>query len=67
MMLLHVPADGSKATVISFPRDSYVDIPGHGKNKLNSAYVDGMNDTQGTLDQKKAGGARCCSRTPSRT
>lgn len=57
MMLLHVPADGSKATVISFPRDSYVDIPGHGKNKLNSAYVNGVNDTNGTPDQKKAGGA----------
>ncbi len=47
MMLLHVPADGSKATVISFPRDSYVAIPGHGMNKLNSAYVDGMNDSNG--------------------
>ncbi|HEX2902136.1 MAG TPA: LCP family protein [Jatrophihabitans sp.] len=58
MMLLHVPADGSKATVISFPRDSYVDIPGHGKNKLNSAYPDGVNDTKGTIDQKKAGGAQ---------
>lgn len=58
MMLLHVPADGSKATVISFPRDSYVAIPGHGMNKLNSAYVDGMNDTQGTPDQKKAAGAK---------
>jgi LCP family protein required for cell wall assembly len=53
MMLLHVPADGSKATVISFPRDSYVDIPGHGKNKLNSAYVSGMNDANGN----KAAGA----------
>jgi LCP family protein required for cell wall assembly len=47
MMLLHVPADGSKATVISFPRDSYVSIPGHGKAKLNSAYPDGMNDSHG--------------------
>ena len=47
MMLLHVPADGSKATVISFPRDSYVAIPGHGMNKLNSAYPDGMNDSHG--------------------
>lgn len=47
MMLLHVPADGSKATVISFPRDSYVAIPGHGKSKLNSAYPDGMNDSHG--------------------
>ena len=53
MMLLHVPADGSKATVISFPRDSYVAIPGHGKNKLNSAYVDGVADSHGN----KAAGA----------
>ncbi|MFL6164591.1 MAG: LCP family protein [Jatrophihabitantaceae bacterium] len=47
MMLLHVPADGSKATVISFPRDSYVAIPGHGMSKLNSAYPDGLNDSHG--------------------
>jgi LCP family protein required for cell wall assembly len=53
MMLLHVPADGSKATVISFPRDSYVAIPGHGMNKLNSAYVFGVNDSHGD----KAAGA----------
>lgn len=38
IILLHVPADGGKATGISIPRDSYVDIPGYGKNKINSAY-----------------------------
>ena len=38
MMILHVPADGTKATLISFPRDSWVTIPGYGSNKLNSAY-----------------------------
>jgi LCP family protein required for cell wall assembly len=38
IILLHVPADGSKATGISIPRDSYVDIPGYDKNKINSAY-----------------------------
>jgi LCP family protein required for cell wall assembly len=43
MMLMHVPADGSRATAISFPRDSYVSIPGYGKNKLNSAYFFGSN------------------------
>jgi LCP family protein required for cell wall assembly len=47
MMLLHVPANGSKATVISFPRDSYVDIPGHGKNKLNAAYPIGVASSNG--------------------
>jgi LCP family protein required for cell wall assembly len=40
-MILHIPADGSKATLISFPRDAWVDIPDNGKGKLNSAYGDG--------------------------
>src|SRR5262249_29440496 len=53
MMLMHLPANGQKATVISFPRDSYVAIPGHGMAKLNSAYVDGMQDHNGD----KAAGA----------
>jgi LCP family protein required for cell wall assembly len=43
IMLLHVPADGAKATIISFPRDSYVDIPGYGMDKINAAYPDGYN------------------------
>jgi LCP family protein required for cell wall assembly len=38
VMLLHIPAGGGKATVVSFPRDSWVDIPGYGKGKLNSAF-----------------------------
>jgi LCP family protein required for cell wall assembly len=41
MILVHVPADGSKASFVSFPRDSYVQIPGHGWGKLNSAYAYG--------------------------
>jgi LCP family protein required for cell wall assembly len=44
MMVLHVPADGRKAVVIGIPRDSYVAIPGHGMNKINSAYKDGYLD-----------------------
>jgi LCP family protein required for cell wall assembly len=47
MMVLHVPADGTKPTVISLPRDSWVDIPGHGKGKLNSAFAIGVNDGGG--------------------
>lgn len=39
MMVLHVPADGSTATLISFPRDSWVDIPGYGMDKLNAAFT----------------------------
>jgi LCP family protein required for cell wall assembly len=43
MMVLHIPADGSRATIVSFPRDSWVDVPGNGKGKINSAYGDGYN------------------------
>jgi LCP family protein required for cell wall assembly len=43
MMIMHIPADGSKATLISFPRDSWVSIPGYGKSKLNAAYGYGSN------------------------
>ncbi|MDT4906069.1 MAG: hypothetical protein QOH52_4085 [Pseudonocardiales bacterium] len=43
MMLLHVPANGSRPTLVSFPRDSWVSIPGHGQGKINSAYPLGYN------------------------
>jgi LCP family protein required for cell wall assembly len=59
MMLMHVPANGSRASVISFPRDSYVAIPGHGMGKLNSAYSYGVQDAGGDA----AGGARLLIRT----
>lgn len=38
ILLLHVPADGPTA-LISLPRDTYVDVPGHGASKLNSAFA----------------------------
>ena len=41
MVLVHVPADHSQVTLIHFPRDLYVSIPGKGKNKLNAAYAFG--------------------------
>lgn len=37
IMLLHVPESGPTA-LISLPRDTYVEIPGYGSNKLNAAY-----------------------------
>jgi len=41
IMLLHMPANGTRPTLVSMPRDSYVPIPGHGYNKLNAAYAYG--------------------------
>lgn len=43
LILIRIPNDGSKASAMSFPRDSYVEVPGHGKNKVNSAYAFGRN------------------------
>jgi len=40
IILLHKPSSGSP-TLVSLPRDSYVSIPGHGKNKLNAAFAFG--------------------------
>ena len=37
-MLVHVPADHSYVEVVSLPRDSWVNIPGHGMNKINAAF-----------------------------
>ncbi|MBA3523926.1 MAG: LCP family protein, partial [Geodermatophilaceae bacterium] len=60
MMVVHLPADGGSATVVSFPRDSYVDIPGFGEAKLNSAYAIGVsNAAEGaTGDEQDAAGAQ---------
>ncbi|MEV5969536.1 LCP family protein [Streptomyces sp. NPDC051921] len=38
MMLVHIPDDHSAAYVVSLPRDSWVDVPGRGRAKLNAAF-----------------------------
>ncbi|MDT4934253.1 MAG: hypothetical protein QOK11_2145, partial [Pseudonocardiales bacterium] len=58
MMIVHVPANGTKATLISLPRDSYVDIPGFGMDKLNAAYPDAYNAAAGAAAAKRAAGAK---------
>ena len=41
IMIVRFTADRQHAQVISIPRDSWVDIPGHGKNKINAAWAFG--------------------------
>lgn len=41
MMLVHVSEDKDAVYVMSFPRDLYVDIPGHGKDRINAALAFG--------------------------
>jgi LCP family protein required for cell wall assembly len=39
ILILHMPGSGGgKPVLISIPRDSYVDIPGYGMNKINAAF-----------------------------
>jgi LCP family protein required for cell wall assembly len=37
LMVVHVPANHRYVRVVSLPRDSWVNIPGHGMNKINAA------------------------------
>ena len=53
MILVHIPQNGKRATAISFPRDSWVELAGgYGKHKLNSAFVYAYTDTYKTLQRQ---------------
>ncbi|MEE2567917.1 LCP family protein [Pseudarthrobacter sp. J64] len=41
LMLLHIPADRKNVYTVSLMRDLWVDIPGHGQSKINSALAYG--------------------------
>jgi LCP family protein required for cell wall assembly len=41
VMLVHLPEGDGQPTMVSLPRDSYLAIPGHGKDKLNAAFAFG--------------------------
>ncbi len=41
IMVAHIPADRESVQVVSLPRDSWVDIPGHGQAKINAALAFG--------------------------
>ncbi len=41
IVLVHISSDRSRVDLVHFPRDLYVEIPGHGRNKINAAYAFG--------------------------
>ena len=41
LIVMHLTADRKSAYMIFFPRDMYVPIPGHGRNKINAAFAFG--------------------------
>ncbi|MEV6610685.1 LCP family protein [Kutzneria sp. NPDC051319] len=58
MILVHIPNGGGRATAISIPRDSFVDIAGgHGTHKINSAFARGKYDVEPSLKQQGLAGA----------
>lgn len=53
IIVLRIPKDGSKPSGVSIPRDSWVDVPGRGKTKINSAY--GVAKAEFATERRKAG------------
>jgi LCP family protein required for cell wall assembly len=50
IIVVHVPAGGGRATAISVPRDSFVQLAdGYGEHKINSAYSRAVASTTDTL------------------
>lgn len=41
IVLMHVAGDRKTVTLVHFPRDLYVSVPGHGKDKINAAFAYG--------------------------
>lgn len=52
VMLVHVDKEQEFLSILSLPRDLYVEIPGHGMNKLNAAYaIGGWELTEATVER----------------
>ena len=52
VMLAQITGDRQAASVLSFPRDAWVEIPGHGQHKINAAYSLGGPDlAKATVEQ----------------
>ena len=49
MMVVRLDPDHHKTLVVSFPRDMWVNVPGQGRTKINSAYNDGPQKVIDTL------------------
>jgi LCP family protein required for cell wall assembly len=52
LIMIRIPNDGGRAVGVSLPRDSYVDIPGYGKHKINSAYARAKNEALASLPEQ---------------
>jgi len=57
IMIVHVPANGKRAKLLSIPRDTWVNIDGFSPAKINAAYADGYYNSgaQTTADAERLG------------
>lgn len=49
ILLVNIDTVSKHATIVSFPRDLWVDIPGHGYDKINAAFSIGADNGGGVL------------------
>lgn len=49
LLLFHLDPNARRAVLLSIPRDLYVEIPGHGQARINTAYAWGEQDGTGGL------------------
>jgi LCP family protein required for cell wall assembly len=49
LMLFHLDPDARRIVILSIPRDLYVEIPGQGQGRINTAYAQGEQDGTGGL------------------
>ena len=52
IMILRQEEDGNGASIVSLPRDLWVDVAGHGPNRINSAYSHGTDVLASTITQQ---------------
>jgi hypothetical protein len=58
ILLLHTPSGGGPTVMVSLPRDSYVEVPGRGMNKLNASYAFGGPSCSSTRSRADGPGGR---------
>ncbi len=51
IIVAHVDPATDHVTMVQFPRDYYVPIPGHGKNKINTSYEFGQKTLVATVER----------------
>jgi LCP family protein required for cell wall assembly len=56
VILAHLDVDRRTATLVSIPRDTWVNVPGAGDEKINAAYASGGGKTSAKVVSKLLGG-----------